>query len=439
MAKQDDYFLKRAIADEEKMHRALDKPEQKIINAYNKAQDYLNKQIQKTYKRYLYRSNLTEQEVQTILNTTAPHGELVELQQMAGTISDPAIKDQVANYLTGLAVKSRITRLEDLKAKSYIVSKQIANVQLDVSTDFYIDTIKEAHDQAATEAIAKRFVSTKKGQKFEIRDAETDKVIKTVNLTTDKVIPEFKELSTKYVKNILESDWKGSNYSKRIWHDTDLLAERLEELFTVKQLTGMSETEMTKVIAKEFNTAKYVARRLVRTESNYMAGQAKLKGWKAHGVTQYILIAVLDFRTSKICRSIDGKIFKIDDVQVGINFPPMHVFCRTVPAAYFGERTLNGTRTANDPLTGKTFTINQRDNYKAWEQMLIKKHSKLEVDAFRLKVKNLKVDTDQFKRYKSVLGDQLTYKTIGDFQTMKYLDKATYNKLKKLYAKTRGR
>ena len=442
----EDYWLERNIADEEAMHRSLDAKERVILNAYKQANDYLDKEINKIYKRYINKTGMDEAEARKILNGTATLEDIAELNRMARNVSDKEIQQQAKDYLKGMAVKARITHLEMLIGKSYMTLKQVADVQLSTQTDFYIDVIQEAYDTAANEAIIgqteqkltviegqyPKYVATKSQDKLQIRDASSDKLIKEVTLQADAKVPKFTELSTKYVKNILESDWKGSNYSKRIWGDTEALAKRLEELFTVKTLTGMSESEMTKALAKEFETSLFVARRLVRTEANYFAGQAKLKAWKEHGVAEYILIAVLDFRTSKVCREIDGKVFKVDEAQINVNYPPLHVFCRTIPAAYFGERTLSGNRTAIDRITNKRMEIKKRTNYQEWEDMLIKRHGKQDVEIAKKKVKNYNADLNQFRRYKNVLKDDAP-KTLDDFQTLKYGDKQAYEAMKKRY------
>lgn len=442
----EDYWLERNIADEEAMHRSLDAKERVILNAYKQANDYLDKEINKIYKRYINKTGMDEAEARKILNGTATLEDIAELNRMARNISDKEIQQQAKDYLKGMAVKARITHLEMLIGKSYMTLKQVADVQLSTQTDFYIDVIQEAYDNAANEAIIgqteqkltviegqyPKYVATKSQDKLQIRDASSDKLIKEVTLQTDAKVPKFTELSTKYVKNILESDWKGSNYSKRIWGDTEELAKRLEELFTVKTLTGMSESEMAKALAKEFETSLFVARRLVRTEANYFAGQAKLKAWKEHGVAEYILIAVLDFRTSKVCREIDGKVFKVDEAQINVNYPPLHVFCRTIPAAYFGERSLSGKRTAIDRITNKRMEIKKRTNYQEWEDMLIKSHGKKDVEIAKKKVKNYNADLSQFRRYKNILKDDVP-KTLDDFQTLKYGDKQAYEAMKKRY------
>lgn len=99
----------------------------------------------------------------------------------------------------------------------------------------------------------------------------------------------------------------------------------------------MSEREMIKRIDQEFNVGKFNASRLIRTEVNYFYSKTKLDNWKSRGVEQYQLIAILDSRTSKICRSINKKIFNVKDAVFGKNMPPLHPFCRTVPVIYLGK------------------------------------------------------------------------------------------------------
>ena len=95
---------------------------------------------------------------------------------------------------------------------------------------------------------------------------------------------------------------------------------------------------MIKQIAHEFNTSKFNASRLIRTEANFFYSKIKLDNWRKRGVKQYQLIAVIDSRTSKICRSINGKVFNVRDAIFGKNMPPLHPFCRTVPVIYLGPK-----------------------------------------------------------------------------------------------------
>lgn len=403
--KQDDsYWLDRGIKQEKKINDAAKQVEQKIIVAYRQAQSYLTRQVRKLFSRAKQRSGMDEGETRALLNQTVQPDELVELRKLADDVSHPELQESARKRLNGLAFKERITRAEDLKAKSFLVSKQIASVQLDKSTEFYIDVIHDSYNETTAETIIRQVEQTKSDQIISVRNGKKHgSKIEASKQTQKRDVPievwndpdirstdyEFKELSTKYTKNILDSHWHGSNYSKRIWKDTEALAKRLEELFTVESMTGMSEFEMAKAIATEFDRSIGVAQRLIRTEANYMANQAKLKAWRDRGVKEYRLIAVLDLRTSEICQKKDGKIYLVSEAVVNGEagtYPPFHPWCRTV--AIIGKRSLTGKRIAHDPISGKTITMEQRETYDDWMNKLKQRYSKKEIELQKKKLRN---------------------------------------------------
>lgn len=405
--KQDDsYWLDRGIKQEKKINDAAKQVEQKIIVAYRQAQSYLTRQVRKLFSRAKQRSGMDEGETRALLNQTVQPDELVELRKLADDVSHPELQESARKRLNGLAFKERITRAEDLKAKSFLVSKQIASVQLDKSTEFYIDVIHDSYNETTAETIIRQVEQTKSDQIISVRNGKKHgSKIEASKQTQKRDVPievwnnpdirstdyEFKELSTKYTKNILDSHWHGSNYSKRIWKDTEALAKRLEELFTVESMTGMSEFEMAKAIATEFDRSIGVVQRLIRTEANYMANQAKLKAWRDRGVKEYRLIAVLDLRTSEICQKKDGKIYLVSEAVVNGEagtYPPFHPWCRTVAVAIIGKRSLTGKRIAHDPISGKTITMEQRETYDDWMNKLKQRYSKKEIELQKKKLRN---------------------------------------------------
>lgn len=405
--KQDDsYWLDRGIKQEKKINDAAKQVEQKIIVAYRQAQSYLTRQVRKLFSRAKQRSGMDEGETRALLNQTVQPDELVELRKLADDVSHPELQESARKRLNGLAFKERITRAEDLKAKSFLVSKQIASVQLDKSTEFYIDVIHDSYNETTAETIIRQVEQTKSDQIISVRNGKKHgSKIEASKQTQKRDVPievwndpdirstdyEFKELSTKYTKNILDSHWHGSNYSKRIWKDTEALAKRLEELFTVESMTGMSEFEMAKAIATEFDRSIGVAQRLIRTEANYMANQAKLKAWRDRGVKEYRLIAVLDLRTSEICQKKDGKIYLVSEAVVNGEagtYPPFHPWCRTVAVAIIGKRSLTGKRIAHEPISGKTITMEQRETYDDWMNKLKQRYSKKEIELQKKKLRN---------------------------------------------------
>lgn len=402
-----DYWQKRAIKAEKKVNDGAKQLEDVVVRAYRQAQDYITKQVAKLFTRTKQQTGLDEDEAKRMLNQTVPVTELVELRRLAKDVSNPELQKQAKQRLTGLALKHRITRAEDLKAKAYISAKQVADVQLEKQTSFYIDTIHELYKEATAESI--------------IRDAQP----------SVKKGHEFKQLSTKSVENILDSHWKGSNYSKRLWGDTEALAKRLEELFTVEALTGMSEFKMAQAIASEFDRSINVSRRLIRTEANYMANQGKLKAWKTRGIERYQIIAILDLRTSEICQHQDHKVYLIEDAEVGVTMPPFHPWCRSI-IAYYSERLANTPRKAIDPITGKTVDIKGDATYNDWMDKLKDLHSDDEIEKMKQKTINLKKDTNDLSRMKSVLGAS-SPQILEQYQELKYNGGSEWTKLKDNY------
>ncbi|MDB1104743.1 Phage Mu protein F like protein [Lentilactobacillus parabuchneri] len=382
------YWEKRAAWLEQQQHDEGTQHIVTIIKAYEQAQRYLVAEANHIYKRYLDKSGLSADDVAKILNTKIKPSDLVLLRQLIKTTDDFTVKKQIQIYMDGLSVKSRITRLELLRAKAYVVAKKLADVQLAESEPYYIDVMQDAYNHASAEAIigqAQKDFNVYQGETVpEINNAgkiefinQSGKVVHSLDVNNDKPVTNFKEMSTDYVKQMLDEPWQGANYSKRIWDNTDELAKRLQSLFAAKQMNGMSERDMAQAIMKEFATNAYQARRLIRTESAYMSNQARLKAWQTHHVEEYSLLAVLDFRTSSICRHMDGKVFKVKDARVAGkdgNYPPFHPNCRTIAVAHFTNSTNGGNRTAIDPIANQRMRIPADATYRDWEKLLIHKH-----------------------------------------------------------------
>ena len=269
------YWQLRDLQDEQRNQDEATERLKIINNAYQKAQAYLSDEVQKIYRRYFY---------------------------------------------------ADITKDEDTKA-AYDQALKRAWSEAEKQSAVY-DTTKDytLHSPHSVEV---------KQDKIVIKNPDTGKEVATVPM--DKDVPKSKitEIPNRYVEKALETRWKGKNFSARIWGNTDKLAERLQELFTVKELSNLPEREMIKRIEQEFNVGKFYASRLIRTEANFFYSKIKLDNWRKRGVKQYQLL--IDSRTSKICRSINGNIYNVKDAVFGKNVPPLHPFCRTVPVIYLGN------------------------------------------------------------------------------------------------------
>ncbi|MEL1196510.1 minor capsid protein, partial [Staphylococcus epidermidis] len=49
---------------------------------------------------------------------------------------------------------------------------------------------------------------------------------------------------------------------------------------------------------------------------------------------EYEYHAKIDGKTTKTCRHLNNKVFKVKDMKPGVNAPPMHPFCRSAVAPH---------------------------------------------------------------------------------------------------------
>ena len=132
------------------------------------------------------------------------------------------------------------------------------------------------------------------------------------------------------IKKIIEYPYAGKMFSDRIWDNKDALVKYIQQDLTVGIIRGDSIQKMARQLKKDLKVLYYQAERLVRTETNYAMNQGHLKGYADSGVVEkYEFLAAIDSRTSKLCKNQNGKVYKLSDATVGVNYPPLHPNCRS--------------------------------------------------------------------------------------------------------------
>lgn len=121
----------------------------------------------------------------------------------------------------------------------------------------------------------------------------------------------------------------GKSFSDRIWDNKEKLMKYMKEDFKNGLIRGDSYDRMTKKLMDRMDVGASDAKRLVWTESSFVLNQAHSHPYIDLGVVEYELNAIRDGKTSVICRELDGERFKFKDMEVGVNFPPFHAYCRT--------------------------------------------------------------------------------------------------------------
>ena len=133
------------------------------------------------------------------------------------------------------------------------------------------------------------------------------------------------------IKKIIEYPYHGKMFADSVWDNKkNLLINYINKNLTIGIIRGDSVQKMARQLRDDLGVFYYQAERLIRTETNYAMNQAHLQGYKdSEVVEKYEILAYVDKRTSKICKKMDRKIFKLTEAQVGENYPPFHPNCRT--------------------------------------------------------------------------------------------------------------
>ena len=239
---------------------------------------------------------------------------------------------------------------------------------------------------------------------------------------------DFKLLDQKNIEKVLNSKWFGSNYSQTLWKNTDKLAKAVKKEIMLNLLTGKSIKDMSEAVSHKFEAGYNEARRLIRTESSFVTNQMQKLSYKNCGIKRYIYVAILDLKTSFVCRSLDKKDFPVEDATPGKNYPPMHPWCRSTTIAYMSKDLLHKLKqSAVDPATGQRILVPGDMTYQQWYDKYVK--GKSIAESKERSLKNRSIDNEQFKKYKAIFGDEIP-DTIEKFKDLKYNNTIEWERLK---------
>lgn len=240
---------------------------------------------------------------------------------------------------------------------------------------------------------------------------------------------EFAQVNAQTVEELISYPFNGADYSTRLWKQKDHMLQQLNESITTMLIRGRNPMTLSKEFAKKFETKEFEAYRLLHTDGSFMIEQGTLAVYKEDQVEKYELLATLDMKTSDICRKADGKVYEVEKAVVGVNYPPLHVFCRTTTTPHYEDTdTSKNTRVSRDPVTGKNYYVPADMKYPEWYKKYIASNP-LSVIAEK-KWQNRYVDKKQFDQYVEKLGPENLLKSFDEFQTTKYSDPTEYGILK---------
>lgn len=174
------------------------------------------------------------------------------------------------------------------------------------------------------------------------------------------------------IEKVLSKPWAvdGYNFSTRIWNSKTKLIGEVHNELSKNLLTGADPQKAIDSLAKKMGTSKSNAGRLIMTEQAYFSSAAQKDCFNDLDVEEYEIVATLDSHTSDICRSLDGKVFKMSDYKPGVTAPPFHVYCRSTTAPHFKDNFDAGERAARG-ADGKTYYVPDDVTYSEWKKAFV--------------------------------------------------------------------
>ena len=239
---------------------------------------------------------------------------------------------------------------------------------------------------------------------------------------------EFAQINAQTVEELIKYPFNGADFSSRIWKQKDYLLQQLNESITTMLIQGKNPMTLSKDFSKKFGSKEFEAYRLLHTENAFIMEQGTLNGYKEDGVTKYQILATLDMKTSDICREQDGEVYEIDKAITGVNYPPLHVFCRSTTVPYYDDNYSKDTRVARSPISGNSFDVPADMTYKDWHKEFIENNPKAIIA--EKKWKNRHRDKAQYEDYTNKLGSEYVPKSLDRFQNLKYSGEDEYEIIK---------
>lgn len=392
------YWQERAVWN---MYNSMEEAEgiaDEVAKVYMQSSKYLQLHMENIFEKYKKEHRLSDAEARLLLEN-ADSMKVQELIRKLENGEESRSKKELLAELEAPAYQARIERLDRLQSQIDDIMQRVYGQEQKISTAFYESFAKQAYYRSIFE------VQKNTGVNFQ-----------------------FEHVSEKQISRVLSMNWSGKHYSERIWKNTEGLAKELKTELLVSLITGRTDRETAEVIEQKFACGAKNARRLIRTESSFLHGELAAASYRECGIEKYQFLATLDLRTSKICRSMDMKVFALKERKTGVNYPPMHPWCRSTTVAVIeGEDLERLKRSAYNPSSGRIEKVPASMTYEQWYEKYVKGNQ--EALNEEKAIKNQASDREQHERYRKILGKDVPER-FDSFQKMKYNEPEDFDLLK---------
>ena len=297
--KIDEYWTERALQQEHNAQIVADRYMAQIGQSLADYKHQLISEIEKFYARYAVDNKMTHAEAKQYLTDKErrefKHVTLERFREMALNPDTPT------PLLDALSYRHRISRKEALLAEIERLTAELYGKP---------DGI---HDKV-TEALSDVYI---KGKIHQAKNLAHFGIIEKPILGVDAV------------KHKMASNWSGKTFSTNVWGHDAAVYKSISDTINKGLTGGWSIDRMARALAERTGVAYHRADTLVRTETTFYNNLATLDTIKELGGDHYEIVAVLDSRTSEICRLENHEVHSVKEYEPGRTAPPFHVRCRS--------------------------------------------------------------------------------------------------------------
>lgn len=309
-----------------------------------------------------------------------------EIQEIYANMMD-SVEKEIESFFTRYANKENITMAEakkrvsniDIeaykrKAKKYVKEKNFsdeANEQMRLyNLAMKVNRLELLKANIGLELVAGHDeLKSYTGNKLE--GAYLEEIKRNASILGDTVID-----NAKTAKAVADSSFKNATFSERIWANQEQLKNSLSSVLSNALIQGKNPREFIPQIRKKFDVSRCNAERLLRTEIARVQTQAQIESYEANGIDEYEYVACGLKDVCPLCKEMDGKTFKLKDMEIGKNAPPMHPNCHCATAPHSDrkeyEKWLNGLANGDHSLRFDEWKERQSDKSKSFLMSKVK-------------------------------------------------------------------
>lgn len=309
-----------------------------------------------------------------------------EIQEIYANMMD-SVEKEIESFFTRYANKENITMAEakkrvsnidiqayQRKAKKYVKEKNFsdeANEQMRLyNLAMKVNRLELLKANIGLELVAGHDeLKSYTGDKLE--GAYLEEIKRNASILGNTVID-----NAKMAKTVADSSFKNATFSERIWVNQDQLKNSLSSVLSSALIQGKNPREFIPQIRKKFDVSRCNAERLLRTEIARVQTQAQIESYEANGIDEYEYVACGLKDVCPLCKEMDGKTFKLKDMEIGENAPPMHPNCHCALAPYSDrkeyEKWLDGLANGDHSLRFDEWKERQSDKSKSFLMSKVK-------------------------------------------------------------------